>query len=166
MSGLDPISDKILEIATIVTSGNLNVIAEGPQLVIHQPPSVLGKMDPWCIEHHGLSGLTDKSKRSKTTLEKAEVRTLEFIEKHCRYHRAFLAGNSVWKDLQFIDYHMPRLAEYLHFCLVDVSSVRELCFRWYPDFIPFEKTYSHRALDDIRLSIEELRYYRQHYFKI
>lgn len=165
MSGLEPVTDQIMEIATIITNANLEIIDVGPEIVIHQPAKVLDNMDEWCKEHHGESGLTQKSLKSRTTLESAEKRTLEFIEKHCRYHRAFLAGNSVWKDLQFIQYHMPMLEDYLHFCLIDVSSIREVCFRWYPDFFPFEKTYAHRALDDIRLSIEELRYYRQKYFK-
>ena len=165
-TGIDDRSGAILEIATILTDGNLNLIAEGPNLVIHQPKEVLEAMDPWCIEQHGASGLTEASWRSKVTVAEAEDATLTFVREHCLRGRAPLAGNSIGFDRRFIMHHMPRLNAYLNYRNVDVSSVKELLARWSPATIAAtEKASTHRALNDIRESIDELRHYRAAFFK-
>jgi oligoribonuclease len=164
MSGLDPETCQILEIATIVTDAELNILAEGPDLVIHWPDSVLEAMDAWCTQHHGESGLTDAVRSSDIPLIEAERQTLAFLDRHCPPGRSPLCGNSVWQDRRFLDRHMPSLGAFLHYRTVDVSTLKELVRRWYPDLEVPPKRESHRALDDIRESIEELRFYRQHVF--
>ena len=166
MSGLDVERERILEIATIITDGELEVIAEGPELVIHQPPSVLSSMDAWNTQHHGESGLTERVRASTITEAEAEAQTLDFVAEHVGSRSAPLAGNSVHQDRLFLAKYLPKLDAHLHYRNVDVSTVKELVRRWYPtafDARPTKKG-KHRALDDIRESIEELRYYRREVF--
>lgn len=164
MSGLDPEACEILEIATIVTDAELNILGEGPDLVIHWPDRVLEAMDAWCTQHHGGSGLTDAVRTSDIPLIEAERQTLAFLDRFCPPGRSPLCGNSVWQDRRFLDRHMPSLGAFLHYRTVDVSTLKELVRRWYPTLEAPPKRESHRALDDIRESIEELRFYRQHVF--
>lgn len=166
MTGLEPERDSILEIASIVTDSFLETIAEGPVLAIAQPPGVLERMDPWCVEHHGASGLTQRVRESAVSMQEAEERTLEFIRRHCPERTAPLCGNSIHQDRRFLCRQMPRLNAYLHYRIIDVSSVKELAERWYPgEFNRFPKKKHHLALDDIRESIEELAEYRRLYFR-
>ncbi|MBL8601163.1 MAG: oligoribonuclease [Myxococcales bacterium] len=165
MSGLDPEQCTILEIATLITDGELNVIAEGPELVIHQPDTVLDAMDVWNTEHHGRSGLTAAVRASTVTLADAEAATLAFVARHCGPRLAPLCGNSVWQDRRFLVRYMPQLEAHLHYRLIDVSTVKELSRRWYPSVKAPPKREAHRALDDIRESIEELRFYRAQVFR-
>lgn len=167
MSGLDPERERILEIAAIVTDGDLEVVAEGPEIVVHQPESVLEAMDDWNKTHHGASGLIERVRASTVSEEEAETRILEFLAAHVAPRTAPLAGNSVHQDRRFLARYMPQLEAFLHYRIVDVSTVKELCGRWYPDAYrgrPNKKNV-HRALDDIRESIEELRYYRSAIFR-
>ena len=165
MSGLDPDTCEILEIATLVTDGQLELLAEGPDIVIHQPDPVLDRMDAWCNRQHGQSGLTAQVRASTTSLAEAEARTLEFLRAHCSPGKSPLCGNSIGHDRRFIVRYMPALAEFLHYRSIDVSSVKELARRWYPDLPTHPKGETHRALDDIRESIQELRHYRKHIFR-
>lgn len=165
MSGLDPDTCRILEIATLVTDHNLEILAEGPELVVHQPDAVLDAMDEWCTTHHGQSGLTDAVKASKVSQDDAEQQTLAFLKAHTPAGASPLCGNSIWQDRRFLAKHMPTLEGYLHYRLVDVSTIKELSRRWYPDQPAFRKGEAHRALDDIRESIAELRHYREHLFR-
>ena len=165
MTGLDVEECRIIEIATIITNSELEILAEGPELVIHQPEEVLAAMDEWNTKHHGASGLTAAVKKSEISLEEAEEATLAFIREHCQENTAPLCGNSIWQDRRFLARYMPRLEEYLHYRIIDVSSVKEVVRRWYPTYVrPPQKGQSHRALDDIRESIEELKYYRANVF--
>ncbi|PRP93638.1 oligoribonuclease [Enhygromyxa salina] len=164
MTGLDPDIEKVLEIATLITNGDLEVIAEGPELVIHQPDEVLDAMGEWCREHHGASGLTDQSRRSTIDVHEAERQTLAFIQTHCHPGQSPLCGNTIGQDRRFLVRHMPAIDRFLHYRSVDVTTLKELCQRWYPELPGIAKTESHRALDDIRESIAELRYYREHVF--
>jgi len=165
MSGLDPETCHILEIATIITDENLEIVAEGPDLVIHQPDSVLDAMDEWCTAHHGDSGLTQSVKDSTISLEDATRQTLAFIAEHCPERQSPLCGNSIGQDRRFLVKYMPTIENYLHYRSVDVSSIKELVRRWYPDVTAPDKRETHRALDDIRESIAELRFYRETVFK-
>jgi oligoribonuclease len=168
MTGLDPDKERIIEMATILTDGNLVEIAAGPDLVIHQPDEVLAAMDDWNKSHHGTSGLVDRVKASTITDGDAEAQTLAFINAHFTSpkDRPVLAGNSIHQDRRFIHRYMPRLDTRLHYRMVDVSTVKELARRWFPQITAKQqkKKDTHRALDDIRESIEELRYYRTHVF--
>jgi oligoribonuclease len=166
MTGLDVERERILEIATIVTDAELNVIAEGPELVVHQSAAVLDAMDAWNKEHHGASGLVDRVRASTIDDAEAERLTLEFVAAHVGPKSAPLAGNSIHQDRLFLARYMKKLEGHIHYRNVDVSTVKELVRRWYPavyDARPKKKG-SHRALDDIRESIEELRYYRERAF--
>ena len=166
-TGIDDRTCALLEIATIVTDKDLNIVEEGPELVIHQPERVLTTMDPWCIDQHGGSGLTEASRKSTVSLAEAEDRTLAFVRKHCLKGKAPMCGNSIGFDRRFIIHHMPKLNGYLDFRNVDVSSIKELSYRWYPGTVEkVVKKSTHRSLDDIRESIEELRFYRQHVFRV
>ena len=163
MSGLDHEKERILEIATLVTDGQLNILGEGPELVIHQPDPLLEAMDDWNKKHHGGSGLVNRVKASKVSEEDAEAQTLAFLAEHVEAGAAPLAGNSVHQDRLFLSKYMPKLTAHLHYRNVDVSTVKELVKRWDPEAFegrPSKKGH-HRALDDIRESIEELRYYRE-----
>lgn len=166
MTGLDPERDTILEIATIVTDAQLNPLAEGPVMAIKHTEAELARMDPWCIEHHGASGLSKRVRESSVTLKEAEERTLAFVREWCLEKTSPLCGNSIHQDRRFLVRYMPRLNDFLHYRIVDVSSVKELVERWYPDeFRPNLKKKSHLALDDIRESIAELVEYRKRFFR-
>lgn len=165
MSGLDPDTCRILEIATLVTDHELEVIGEGPDLVVHQPDEVLDAMDEWCTKHHGESGLTEQVRRSNISLAQAEAQTLEFLRRHTKAGKSPLCGNSVWQDRRFISRYMPALDEFLHYRLIDVSTIKELTKRWYPSVELPTKKETHRALDDIQESIAELRFYRENVFR-
>lgn len=167
MSGLDPKRERILEIATLVTDGQLEVVAEGPDLVVHQPDALLEAMDAWNRQHHGASGLTERVRTSTVSEEEAERRTVAFLAEHVPERAAPLAGNSVHMDRVFLAAYMPRLEGFLHYRNVDVSTVKELVRRWHPAVFAARppKKGAHRALDDIRESIEELRYYRAQAFQ-
>lgn len=166
MSGLDPEKDVILEVATILTDGNLDVIAEGPELVIHHPEELLKGMDDWNREHHTKSGLWKSVLASQTTLAEAEAQTLAFIKAHCPAKKSPLCGNSIWQDRRFIARYMRDIDQHLHYRMVDVSTIKELASRWYPAILEkkAKKKGNHRALDDIRESIEELKFYKEHLF--
>jgi oligoribonuclease len=165
MSGLDPETCTILEIATIITDADLEVLAEGPDIVVHHPDEVLDAMDAWCTKHHAQSGLTDQVRASTIDLAEAERQTLAFLEQHTKADTSPLCGNSIWQDRRFIIRYMPDVDAFLHYRLIDVSSIKELSRRWYPGLKLPPKAESHRALDDIRESIAELRFYREHLFK-
>jgi len=164
MSGLEPDSCVPLEIATVVTNGALEVIAEGPNLVIHQPQSVLDAMDKWNTEHHGDSGLTAAVQASTISCLEAELETLAFLEKWVQPGTSPLCGNSVGQDRRFMRVYMPRLEAFFHYRLIDISTIKELVKRWYA-FAPPVKQTTHRALDDILESIDELRWYRRAIFR-
>jgi oligoribonuclease len=167
MTGLDPARDVILEIATLVTDDDLRIVAEGPDLVVHQPDDVLRRMDAFVTEMHQRSGLTEKVRASTTTLEEAGASTLAFIRQHVPQPRTVpLAGNSIGTDRRFLAAYLPGIEEHLHYRCVDVSTVKELAKRWYPGVVKAgpSKAGAHRAMDDIRESVEELRYYRQAVF--
>lgn len=165
MTGLDPSRDRVLEIATVITDTELNVIEKGPELVIHQEMSIMEMMNDWCREHHGISGLTEKVLRSEISEQKAEHETLAFLKKHVEKEQAPLCGNSIHQDRAFLAQHMPELHEHLHYRNIDVSSIKELTFRWYPDLPKFKKANKHTALEDILESIAELKYYKDTVFK-
>lgn len=166
MSGLDPDTNVILEIATLVTDNELSIVAEGPSLAIHQPRELLDRMDDWNREHHTASGLSERVLASVVSTQEAERQTLEFVRRHCGARLSPLCGNSIYQDRRFLVRYMPRLEAYVHYRNIDVSTVKELVRRWYPDGPkPPEKKHAHLALDDIKESIEELRFYREHYFK-
>ncbi len=165
MSGLEPETDVILEIATIVTDSDLNVIAEGPVFAVHQAQSYLDAMDDWNTEHHGKSGLIDRVCKSKIDQKSAERQTLAFLKKHVAEGASPLCGNSIGQDRRFLVKYMPDLERYFHYRNLDVSTIKELARRWNPDVLGgVKKRGTHIALDDVRESIEELRYYRDHFF--
>jgi oligoribonuclease len=168
MTGLDPARHTIVEIATIVTDDDLQVVAEGPDLVIHQPDEALAEMDDVVRKMHTKSGLLAAIENSTLSLEDAGRQTLDFIKQQVPEPRTVpLAGNSIGMDRRFLAGHLPEIEEYLHYRSVDVSTVKELCRRWYPDVLANapEKAGGHRALDDIRESVEELKYYRSTVFR-
>jgi len=165
MTGLDPERDTILEIATIITDGDLSVREEGPVFAIHQPAEILAAMDEWNREHHAASGLSARVAASTVTMQEAEAQTLELVRRHCAERSAPLCGNSIWQDRRFLARYMPTLEAYLHYRIVDVSSIKELAARWYPALERPEKRNVHLALDDIRESIAELRFYRDNIFR-
>ncbi|KAI8833120.1 ribonuclease H-like domain-containing protein [Chytriomyces cf. hyalinus JEL632] len=168
MSGLDLTKDRILEIAVIITDGDLNFIAESEDIIIQTEKSLLDGMDDWCTKHHGESGLTQSALESQISMQQAEHQILTFIKRHIPNQRVgLLAGNSVHMDKEFLRKDMPALLSHLHYRLVDVSTVKELLARWNPELLDKapRKKMSHRALDDIRESIEELRYYKACAFK-
>jgi oligoribonuclease len=167
MTGLDPTTDRILEIATIVTSATLDIVAEGPVLTIHHPEEVLAQMDAWSAEHHARSGLLAEVRTSTCTTAEAERQTLAFLSRHVPMEASPLCGNSICQDRRFLYSYMPTLERYFHYRHIDVSTVKELCKRWAPDLAKgFSKNTAHRALQDIRDSIDELRYYRKHFLKV
>ena len=167
MTGLDHTSDVIVEIATIITDDNLDVIAEGPDLVIGQPPAALAAMEPIVLDMHTKSGLLDAVRTSEVTLSEAGQATLDFIRAHAPEPRSVpLCGNSIGTDRRFLAAYLPEIEEHLHYRSIDVSSIKELVRRWYPKIGQGrpQKLGQHRALDDIRESIDELRYYRERVF--
>jgi oligoribonuclease len=168
MTGLDPARHVIVEIATIVTDDDLNVVAEGPDLVVHQPPEALTGMEQVVVDMHTSSGLLTAIAASTISLEEAGAATLAFIKEHVPEARTVpLCGNSIGTDRRFLALHLPEIEEFLHYRSVDVSTIKELTRRWYPGAIEAvpRKATAHRALDDIKESIEELRWYREHVFR-
>lgn len=167
MTGLQPDSDKIIEIATIVTDSELNVIAEGPELAIHQPDEALDAMDEWCTTQHGRSGLTQRVKDSQISEREAELATIEFLQQYVPKGKSPMCGNSICQDRRFLARWMPELEAFFHYRNLDVSSVKELATRWHPEVLKgFSKQGSHLAMDDIRESINELKHYRAGFFKL
>jgi oligoribonuclease len=167
MTGLEPDRERIIEVATILTDAQLVEMAAGPDLVVHQDDTVLAAMDEWNTSHHVASGLVERVRASTTTDAEAEARTLAFIAEHVgAKDRPVLAGNSIHQDRRFIRRYMPALDKRLHYRMVDVSTLKELARRWYPEALAKQppKKESHRALDDVRESIAELRFYREHLF--
>ncbi|XP_061607062.1 small fragment nuclease isoform X8 [Phyllopteryx taeniolatus] len=167
MTGLDIENDKIIEMACIITDSDLNILAEGPNLIINQSDELLESMSEWCTEHHGKSGLTQAVRLSKTTLEQAEYEFTSFVRQHTPPGQCPLAGNSVHADKRFLDKYMPEFMKHLHYRIIDISTIKELCRRWFPveyEMVPQKKA-THRALEDIRESIKELQYYRASIFK-
>jgi oligoribonuclease len=164
MSGLVPDRDRILEVACVVTDAELNTIAEAPVFVLHQPESVLDSMDSWNRSTHGKSGLVDKVRASSFTEAQVEARLLEFLKPIVAERQAPLAGNTVHQDRRFMSRYMQALEAYLHYRIVDVSTLKELAKRWRPDVVAsFTKEGKHEALADVYESIEELRHYRRHF---
>ncbi|XP_071952826.1 oligoribonuclease, mitochondrial-like [Antedon mediterranea] len=166
MTGLDIDTCHIIEMACLITDDNLNMVAEGPNLIIHQPEDILENMNDWCKEHHGKSGLTEEVRRSTLSLENAEYQMLGFIRQHTPPGKCPLAGNTIHVDKKFLEKYMKQFMYHLHYRIVDVSTVKELCRRWYPTALRTapSKMAAHRALDDIKESIKELKYYRQNIF--
>jgi oligoribonuclease len=160
MTGLDPKKCTIVEIATIITSSNLDIIEEGPNLVIHQPEEVLATMNDYVRSLHTRSGLLDQIRTSTVTLRDATEQTYAFIKKHVPTGLVPLCGNSVWKDREFLEAYMPQVAAQLHYRIIDVSTLKELVRRWCPGREAPKKKETHRALDDIRESIQELAHYQ------
>ena len=167
MTGLDPDHDVIIEIATIVTDAQLNILEEGPTIAIHQSDEVLEGMDEWCTNQHGKSGLTQRVRESTYTEAQAEQETLEFLSKHLNAGVSPICGNSVGQDRRFLYRYMPDLQEFFHYRSIDVSTIKELSRRWAPEVLAgVKKSGAHLAMDDIRDSINELRHYREHFFKV
>jgi len=159
MTGLDPFTDRVLELATIITDSDLDIVAEGPVCAIHQPAEVLAGMDAWNTEQHSKSGLIERSSKSIYTCRQAERETLDFISRWVEFRVSPMCGNSVCQDRRFLARFMPELEHYFHYRNIDVSTLKELALRWAPDLACFNKEGTHRALDDIRESIAELKYY-------
>ena len=161
MTGLSPISDRIIEIATLVTDPDLNIIAEGPNLAIKQTDQVLNAMDEWNQTHHGATGLIQKVKSSSISESEAEAKTIEFLERYSRENASPMCGNSICQDRRFLANYMPNLESFFHYRNLDVSSLKELARRWKPEILEgIKKKSRHAAMDDIRDSVAELAYYR------
>ena len=166
MTGLDPEVDVILEIATIVTDSELDTIAEGPVLSVSQPEAALARMDQWNTKHHTASGLIERVRQDGVPLIEAEAQTLDFLERHTTRGTSPLCGNTIWQDRRFLIKYMQEIAAFLNYRIIDVSSVKELAFRWHPELVSqLRKNNAHRALEDIRESINELRFYRERFFR-
>jgi oligoribonuclease len=166
MTGLDPDTDKILEVAVIVTDSQLNVLAEGPVLAIHQSDATLDKMDAWNKGTHGKSGLIDRVKASEVTEAIAEETLIAFLKDYVPANKSPMCGNTICQDRRFMVRGMPKLEAFFHYRNLDVSTLKELCRRWKPELASgFKKAQKHTALADIRESIEELKYYRTHFIK-
>ncbi len=167
MTGLDPERERIIEIASIVTDSELNTIAEGPVIAVHQPDELLDAMDEWCTKTHGATGLTQRVKESRVSEREAEMETLRFLEQYVDKGASPICGNSIGQDRRFLVKYMPELEAFFHYRNLDVSSLKELARRWKPDILGgFSKKNVHLALDDIRESIEELKYYREHFLNL
>ncbi len=162
MTGLDTFNDVIIEIATVVTDKNLNKLAEGPVIAIHQPQSALDGMDEWNQSHHGSSGLIKRVKESKFSAEDAQAETINFLEKYVPKGASPMCGNSICQDRRFMAREMPVLEDYFHYRNLDVSTLKELAARWKPEILgQHVKKGAHLALDDVLESIEELQFYRK-----
>jgi oligoribonuclease len=167
MTGLDPDTDRVIEVAAIVTDAHLNVLAEGPVFVIHQADEVLDGMDSWNKGTHGRSGLIERVKASTVSESQAEAEMIEFLRRYVPQGKSPMCGNSICQDRRFMARHMPALEAFFHYRNVDVSTLKELCRRWKPELIAgFKKHQLHTALADIRESVEELKYYREHFIKM
>jgi oligoribonuclease len=166
MTGLEPNNDVIIEIATIVTDSELNILAEGPVYAIHQSDEILKGMDAWNTNQHGKSGLTERVRQSEITTAFAEAVTIKFLEGWVPKGKSPMAGNSICQDRRFLANYMPTLEAYFHYRNLDVSSIKELAKRWSPELLKgFKKSGAHLAMDDVKDSIEELKYYRKTFFK-
>lgn len=168
MTGLDPEKDRILEIATIVTSPDLNEVAEGPTFIIKQDDALLDSMGEWVKNQHEKSGLTEAVRNSTVSENEAVTATLEFFLKYLNPGKSPMCGNTVSHDRKFLERYMPELANFFHYRHVDVSTIKELARRWKPEVVKMQpqKDTTHRALDDIRESIAELKYYRSHFIRL
>lgn len=167
MTGLNPSTDRIIEVALVITDAQLNTLAEAPVLVVHQPDATLDGMDKWNQSTHGKSGLIDKVKASTLSEPEVELRMLAFLEPHVPTGTSPMCGNSICQDRRFLARCMPKLESYFHYRNLDVSTLKELAKRWKPEIIQgFNKQGKHEALADIYDSIEELKYYRQHLLNI
>ncbi|NLO80090.1 MAG: oligoribonuclease [Xanthomonadaceae bacterium] len=167
MTGLDTEKDRIIEIATVVTDSQLNILAEGPVLAIHQDEDVLSAMDSWNTKQHTTSGLLDRVRRSTIDEAEAERLTLEFLRQWVPPNTSPMCGNSICQDRRFLHRCMPELERYFHYRHIDVSTLKELAARWAPEILPgFVKQGTHLALEDIKESIAELRYYREHFIRL
>jgi oligoribonuclease len=166
MTGLNPDSDRIIEVATIITDAELNILAEGPVLAVRQSDALLNGMDDWNRRTHGATGLTERVRTSTIDEAEAERQTLAFLQQHVPKNKSPMCGNSICQDRRFLARTMPALEAWFHYRNLDVSSVKELVARWKPELLNgFQKKNTHKAIDDIRESIEELKYYRQNFFK-
>ncbi|MBN2100733.1 oligoribonuclease [Candidatus Dojkabacteria bacterium] len=165
MTGPNPIKHAIIQIATLITDENLDVIAEGPEIIVHQSEEVLDNIWPDAKRIFNGTGFIDEVRKSRVSLKEAEKKTLDFVSKHCEYHTAPLCGNSVHVDRAFLKLYMPDLDEYFHYRNIDVTAFKEAKRMWYPEVEPFVKDKKHQALDDIKISIAELQYYREKILK-
>jgi oligoribonuclease len=164
MTGLNPETDRIIEVAAVITDAELNVIAESQELAVHQSDAVLNGMDEWNRRTHGQTGLTERVRASAWHEAEVEKSMLAFLSKHVPKNKSPMCGNSICQDRRFLARHMPALEEWFHYRNLDVSSIKELVARWKPELLNgFQKKNTHKALDDIRESIEELKYYREHF---
>lgn len=167
MTGLNPDKDVIIEIASLVTDSQLNILAEGPIIAIHQPDDILEAMDKWNTTQHGQSGLTKRVQESKITTAEAEAMTLAFFEKWVPANCSPICGNSICQDRRFLYRLMPKLEKHFHYRNLDVSTLKELAKRWAPQIMDgFTKNNTHLAMDDIKDSLAELKYYRQHFIQL
>ena len=167
MTGLDPERDVIIEMATIVTDSDLNILAEGPVIAVHQSDALLAGMDEWNTRTHGESGLTQRVRESKIGPAEAEAQTIAFLEQWVPKGKSPICGNSIGQDRRFLYKYMQNLEAYFHYRYLDVSTLKELARRWKPEILPgFKKQGTHQAMDDIRESVAELSYYREHFIKL
>ncbi len=167
MTGLDPQQDQIIEIATVVTDARLKILAQGPVIAIHQPQSIMDAMDEWNTSHHGASGLTDRVRNSDSSTGDAERETLEFLRQYVPAGKSPMCGNSICQDRRFMARLMPELEAFFHYRNLDVSTLKELARLWKPELMAgFVKKGAHLALDDILESIDELKYYREHFIRV
>jgi oligoribonuclease len=167
MTGLDPEQDRIIEIATLVTDADLNILAEGPVFAVHQSDAQLALMDEWNVNTHTNSGLVERVKASQVDDRAAEQATIEFLKKWVPENSSPICGNSIGQDRRFLFKYMPELEAYFHYRYLDVSTLKELARRWKPAILPgFKKQGTHQAMDDIRESVAELAYYREHFIQL
>ena len=167
MTGLEPQLDQIIEIATVVTNNNLEILAQGPVIAIHQPVSVMNEMDQWNTQHHGDSGSTARVLASSSSLRDAEIETLNFLRDYVKEDKSPMCGNSICQDRRFMARLMPELEAFFHYRNLDVSTLKELANRWKPEATDgFVKKAAHLALDDVLESIDELKHYREHLLKL
>jgi len=167
MTGLDPEKERIIEVAVVITEPDLTVVAEGPVLVVHQPDSLLDAMDSWNKSTHGKSGLIDRVKASTLTESGAQDQLIAFMAQYVPAGKSPLCGNTVSQDRRFMFNYMPKLEQFFHYRTIDVSTLKELARRWKPELLKgFEKRSKHEALADIYESIDELKYYREHFIKV
>lgn len=165
MTGLNPDQDRIIEIAILISDEQLNLIAEGPVIAIHQSEATLALMDDWNQKTHGQSGLIERVRQSTISETVAEQQCLDFLAQHIPANKSPMCGNSIWQDRRFLARYMPKLEAHFHYRNIDVSTLKELSARWYPERPKFEKKDAHQALDDIRESLAELRFYRESLFQ-
>lgn len=167
MTGLDPQRDRIIEIATLVTDANLNILAEGPVTAVRQSDDQLGLMDDWNLRTHSVSGLVERVKASRSDERAAELETIAFLKRWVPAGKSPICGNSVGQDRRFLFRYMPELEAYFHYRYLDVSTLKELAGRWKPEILSgFKKQGTHQAMDDIRESVAELAYYREHFIQL